>query len=237
MWVRANRRNGGERYDYGHPRRGAPFDVIGSTPANGAAPVAPATFEVVLSESVAASSVAANALTITTPGLTVVHSTGVTLVGDHTLDFSIPSSAYTGDGTYTVALAGGAVSSLTGKPMQAFSASFVADTVAPTVANCSLHAGDIVLAIGNLSVQVQFSKAMAAQGINPASGTLVNGVTGASVAPAAITYDPTTYTATLSYQSLTPGTYTLSLASSPTAFCDSYGLPLAGDGADPGTLT
>ncbi|MDP2433554.1 MAG: Ig-like domain-containing protein [Pseudomonadota bacterium] len=153
----------------------APFAVSGSNPADGALLVGfPATYTVDLSEAVLLSSIDAADLTVNG-----VAAGSVSIVDADTLQFSI-ANADVGDGVYDVEIAAGALTSLSGKPLEIFSASFDADATAPTVIASSLAGGEI-LAPGDLVYIATFSEPLATTGLGFDDVTLTNTDTGAVI--------------------------------------------------------
>jgi hypothetical protein len=151
---------------------------------------------------------------------------GLTLIDAHTVDFTI-ASADEGDGLYHVEIAAGAITSLSGQGLEAFSATFDYDATNPTVIASSISEGEVV-APGSLVYEVQFSEELATEGLGAEDVALVDSIRGASVPADAFVYDPGTSTATVTYNNLPEGNYTLTLLTSATAFRDRRGNLLDG---------
>ncbi len=134
---------------------------------------------------------------------------------------------YTGDGLYTATIAAGAMSSLAGAPLAAFSATYDADATNPTVTSSSIANGD-TLAPGPLTFVVTFSEELAQLGLGAEDVTLLNTLSGQSFTPTSFTYTPGTSTAQVVYGALTEGNYTLTVLTSATAFRDRRGNLLQG---------
>ena len=147
-----------------------------------------------------------------------VPAASVTIVDNDTLEFGIAATA-AGDGVYTVTMAAGAVTSLSGVPLSAFSATFNADTTSPTVVASSISEGATV-ASGNVVYQVRFSEDMEPTGLGGEDVTLVETLSSTSISPDSFSYDSGTNTATVTYLNLREGNYILTLLSSATAFRD-----------------
>ncbi|MCU0875031.1 MAG: hypothetical protein MUE50_22090, partial [Pirellulaceae bacterium] len=198
------------------------FMVSATTPANGALLNAyPATYRVDFSEAMLLTSLTADDLTVDG-----VPADSLTVVDADTIEFEI-MSADTGDGLYNVAIAGGAVTSLSGRPLEAFAATFDYDATDPWVVASSVGEND-TLAPGSLVYQVQFSEELATTSLGAEDVTLVESLSGAAIAANAFAYDPGTTTATVTYNSLAEGNYTLTLLTSATAFRDRRGNLLDG---------
>ncbi len=208
--------------------------VVASTPVSGAKlQQVPATYRVTFNHELLLTSVEPADLTVNG-----IAASSFTVVDGRTLDFTI-SNAASGDGSYLVNLAAGAVSSVSGRESDAYSASFNVDGTGPRVIASSVSEGD-VLAPGNLTYQVQFNEALAESGLGADDVVLTRVDTGAVIAASAFSYLAGTSTATMTFNSLTEGVYRLSLRSSATGFRDLLGnlldgapsspLPSGGDG-------
>ncbi|TVS19950.1 MAG: hypothetical protein EA424_06450, partial [Planctomycetaceae bacterium] len=211
----------------GLPFAPLPLVVTAADPEDGALLSAyPAVYRVVFSEPIL--------LTTLEPGdLTVdgVPADGLTLIDARTVDFTI-ASADTGDGLYHVEIAAGTITSLSGQGLEAFSATFDYDATNPTVIASSIWEGDVVPP-GSLVYQVQFSEELATADLGAEDVTLVDSISGGSVAADAFEYDPGTSTATVTYDHVPEGNYTLTLLTSATAFRDRRGNLLDGSPSFP----
>jgi hypothetical protein len=161
----------------------APLVVTAADPEDGALLSAyPAVYRVVFSEPILLTSLDPEDLTVDG-----VPADSLTLIDARTVDFTI-ASADTGDGLYHVEIAAGAITSLSGQPLEAFSATFDYDATNPTVIASSIWEGDVVPP-GTLVYQVQFSEELATAGLGAEDVTLVDSISGASVAANAFVYD------------------------------------------------
>ena len=211
----------------GHTGTVSPLTVLSTTPVNGALLVAyPTTFRVDFSEPFLLTSLSADDLTV--DGMPADN---LTVIDTDTIEFTI-ASANTGDGVYQVEIAAGAITSLMGQPLQAFSATFDYDATDPWVIASSVAEGDIV-APGSLVYQVQFSEELATASLGAEDVSLVESLSGAVIAASAFVYDPGTSTATVTYNNLAEGHYTLTLLTSATAFRDRRGNLLDGSPSFP----
>jgi RHS repeat-associated protein len=198
------------------------FVVTSTNPVNGAPLTAyPANYIVDFSSPVLLSSVDTSDLTINDR----IPADSVTVIDQDTLSFDI-SSANTGEGFYNVSIGGEAISSLSGQPVETFTATFIVDTTPPTVVYDSV--GGNVASADSVYVVIQFSEPM-----NSAIGTediqLINTISEVSY-PTSVNYDQETNTATISYDGVIPeGRYELTLFSGPLAFRDLAGKSLDGD--------
>jgi hypothetical protein len=137
------------------------------------------------------------------------------------------TTANTGDGLYTAVIPAGAISSLAGSPLAAFSATYDADATNPTVISSSISQGGTV-APGPLSFLVTFSEELAQSGLGAEDVTLVEALTGQVYTPSSFTYTPGTSTLKVDYSALPEGNYTITVLTSATAFRDRRGNLLQG---------
>jgi hypothetical protein len=211
-----------------------PFRVLTTGIEDGALLTSlPGSYQLVLSEGVLLTSVDPADLKLTLPDNTVVVAQAVTIIDGRTLKFFVPpledgESGY-GDGVYGVSLAAGSLTSVSGTPLEGFEQTFILDTTGPVVASTSIADGAIVEA-GPLTVHITFNEALATEELAPEDVTLVEAVSGATMNPNLISYDPETYTVALSFDELPEGNYTLTLLSSTSGFRDMVGNLLDGDG-------
>jgi hypothetical protein len=200
----------------------APFVVAGQAPADGAALTAvPTVYRVDLSELLLLPTVQASDLTVND-----FPATSVSVLDPDTLEFAI-AGAGGADGRYTVTLAPGVLTSLSGKPLQGFSATFVVDTVAPRVVTSAIAPGEVVAA-GELTYRVQFSEPPGPGALEASNILLFNTTLGQSVGLTASSYDPNTSIATLHFARAFDGDYLLTLLSGPSRFRDVAGNALDG---------
>src|SRR5262249_49475552 len=132
----------------------------------------PASYTATLSQPVLLTSVQAADLTIDG-----VPAAGVTVVDPQTLRFDLAGTGH-GDGLYTAVIAAGALTSLSGPPLAALSATFDSDVTVPRVIASSIAEGATVPAGGDLVAQIVFSEGLATAGLGGEDVVLVNNVTG-----------------------------------------------------------
>jgi len=196
--------------------------VSATTPSDGALLSGfPTTYRVDFSEPILLTSVSAEDLTVNG-----IPADSFAVIDADTIEFTI-ASANSGDGVYQVEIVAGAITSVSGRPLQLFRANFDCDATNPWVTASSIEENDVI-APGRLVYQVRFSEELATAHLGPEDVTLVDSITGASITPSALTYDPTTSTATVTYDNLAEGNYTLTLLTSATAFRDRRGNLLDG---------
>jgi subtilase family serine protease/methionine-rich copper-binding protein CopC/type 1 glutamine amidotransferase len=199
-----------------------PLTILATTPADGALLNAyPSTYRLDFSAPLLLTSLTADDVTVDG-----VPAGGLTVVDADTIEFDI-AAADTGDGMFQVEIAAGAITSLSGQPLQAFAATFDYDATDPWVAGSSVSEGE-VLAPGSLVYQVTFSEELATADLGGEDVTLVESLSGAAIAASAFAYDPASSTATVTYSVLDEGLYTLTLLTSATAFRDRRGNLLDG---------
>ena len=198
------------------------FSVASTNPANGSTIASyPATMTVDFSGTVLLSSLAASDLTVNG-----VAATGFSVVDYNTVAFTLPAG--TGDGTYTVAVAAGAVSDIHGTPLQAYGGQFTVDSVAPRVIGSSIQEGD-ALATSSVTYMVQFSKPMLKADLDASDFSLVGIHAGIDYTPTSFSYNRAGTSLTLYYTSVPEDQYTLTLLSGPGRFEDTAGLALDGE--------
>jgi len=193
----------------------APFAVTGTNPSDGALLGGfPETYTVDFSEALLLSSIDAADLTVNG-----VAAAGVSLVDADTLSFNIANTSG-GDGLYAVQIAEGALTSLSGKPLQAFAATFDSDLTAPRVVASSLSGGE-TLAPGSLSYTASFSEVLATAGLGADDVVLTNLDSGQVISfTADPVYDTATSTLTATFSALPEGNYRLSLVADADGFRD-----------------
>ena len=199
-----------------------PFQVTNSSPSDGALLAGyPSTYRVDFSQSLLLTSIDATDLTVDG-----VPATSVQIIDANTLEFSIAGTSH-GDALYQVAIVGGALTSISGLPLEAFTATFDSDATSPTIVESSLAEG-ATIGTGDLVYHVRFSEEMATSGLGAEDVTLVDIATGYSFTPTAFSYDASTSIASITYSNLGEGEYALSLLTSATAFRDRRGNLLDG---------
>ena len=199
---------------------GAAFRVTVTDPVDGASlPSAPASVELMLSDTILLSSVDAGDLQVN--GLPAI---AVTVVQDRTLVFDLPPTTA---GHLDVTLAAGALTSLGGRPVEPFAASY---TVAgPRVVETSIQEGQVV-APGIVPITITFDRRMDNANLDPADFLLEGDVSG-SVDPIRYRYEigATSTMFYLTYDGLTDDAYTLTLLSGDGRFEDEAGYDLDGE--------
>lgn len=201
-----------------------PFQVVAAEPAEGGLVAGfPAVYRVHVSSELVLSTVAPGDLL-----LNGVAASGVRSVDGNTLEFDI-AGLNAGNGTYTVSLAAGALTSVSGTPLSAFVATFTADVAGPKVtAVAPLAAGGSVVP-GDLTVTFQFDEPLATGWLDAADVRLFGDLAGV-LAPTAFSYDAVSRTLTLGFSDLHEGHYSLTLTSSAEGLRDIAGNPLDGNG-------
>src|SRR5439155_6618312 len=197
------------------------FAVSASTPANGAAlNVAPTQVTIDFNDSVLATTLAASDLTVDG-----VAATAVTLLDNNTAIFTIaaPSS-----GPHTANIAAGSIQDIQATSIQAFSATFTLDTIAPRVVSSSLQQNQSS-APGALIYTAVFDKAMNKTNLDVSDFSLLGVFKNVSYAPSVFSYSADGKTLTISYASLPEDRYTLTLLSADGRFEDPSGNDLDGE--------
>ncbi|HNN82512.1 MAG TPA: tandem-95 repeat protein, partial [Accumulibacter sp.] len=188
-----------------------PFNVTTTTPADQALlAVYPATYTVDFSQALLLSSVDAADLTIDG-----IAASSVTVVDGDTLRFAIDQAAH-GDAAYTVRIAAGALSSVSGQALGSFTATFETDATPPRVTVSSLLGGE-TLAPGSVVYSANFSEELASSGLGADDVLLVNLDTGVSIATS-VSYVGGTLSASLG--NLAEGNYRLTLVADADGFRD-----------------
>lgn len=208
-----------------------PFVATTTAPPDGAELSGyPTTYRVDFSEAFLLTSVDAADLTVTRGGSTV-DADNVLVVDQDTLEFDITSGDL-GDGLYTLEIAAGAVTSVSGLAVEAFSAHFDYDATNPWVTDSTITEGDAVPP-GLVVYEVGFSEELATEDLGAEDVTLVDAVSGLNYSPDAFDYDPSLSQATITYDNLPEGNYTLTLLTSAEAFRDRRGNLLDGSPSFP----
>ncbi|MEZ6137701.1 MAG: pre-peptidase C-terminal domain-containing protein [Pirellulaceae bacterium] len=198
------------------------FQVAASTPADLQPVNAYPTFRVELSSPVLLTSLQASDLTVNG-----IAASSFTLVDGQTIDFDI-SSADTGDGSYAVQIAAGALTDIAGNSLVAFSSTFSVDTTPPTVVSFGVTEGD-VLTTANIAFDVEFSEDLSEVDLGPEDVLLVENFSGATFVPQTFVYSASTDLLSLAYSGLPQGDYSLTLRSLADGFADLVGNLLDGN--------
>ena len=208
----------------------APFQVVSTSPANGAVveTTAPITYTVDFNSNYLVTSVTAADLLVDG----VINPTAVTLVDGNTLRFTLPGL---GNGVHTVVIAAGAITDVEGTPLSAFAATFTIDTTTPPRVIATSIAPNAAITPGSLIYQVTFSKPMLVNNLSTDDFTLHGNfvqAAGVNYAPSSDLFDSTGTILTLNYTGLPVDNYTLTLiagSSGGTNFTDQNGLALDGE--------
>lgn len=167
--------------------------------------------------------------------------TSVERIGLRTYRYVIDPSANSGDGTYNVAMAAGAVTDVNGKGNIAYQDSFKVDSSGPRVQqillNGQVSSSGKTLPEGATSIVMRFDEEMplfASDSKGPLGPThdgieLVDTISGATVELNSVEYDPALKTLTIEIDRLGQGSYTLTLRSADDTFVDHRGHALDGD--------
>lgn len=155
-----------------------------------------------------------------------VPATGVTIDALNTLRFDLPSTSATG--VYQVAIAAGAITTLSNTPLAGFGSSFTVDATGPRVIASSIQPGGIVSG-GLLTYTVQFDEPLAAGNLDSNDVSLYELKTGSFLQPLVFNYDAGSSTLTLQYSGLSEGLYQLTLGSGDGSFEDVAGNDLDGE--------
>ena len=177
----------------------------------------------------------------------------VTPVDGDTFVFEVDPAANTGDATYTISMAAGAINDLQGQLLGSdFSSTFILDTTGPqilsTVWNGAALPANRAMPEGTLRFEALFTERLftlrsARTGLK-APGTedvlLLNTLTNVSVNPDRVEFDPNTLNFSAEFDGLDEGVYELRLVSGDGAFEDQVGNDLDGEpngAAADGTVT
>ena len=172
--------------------------------------------------------------------------TAVERIGLQTYRYTIDSPANTGDGTYTVEMAAGAVTGVNGRSNVPYERSFTVDSVGPRIQQVLLNdqaaSPGKTLSEGTTTIAVHFDEDLPLF-VNDPGGPLgpqhvgielVETISGTIIEPTAVTYDPAQKALTIEIDHLGQGSYTLTLRSAADTFADYFGHTL--DGNSDGTL-
>ena len=138
------------------------------------------------------------------------------------------AEASTGDGPYVLTLANGGIVDIRGNGNEAWSAGFAVDSQGPTVTVTSVDEGAL-LAPGVQTITVTFDEPIAESELSLADMQLRETLSGQVRAITAFSYDPFSFTLTLTSASLGEGSYELTLLSGLYGFRDIHGNSLDGD--------
>jgi len=193
----------------------APFTVTSTTPAAGSdIGYQVSTMTVSVSSSIYLSSVSPSDFTIDgNPA------TGVTVLDGQDLSFTFPTTA---DGVHNVSISG--LTNLQGTALTPDSFSFETDDVPPVVVSSSIADG-AVLAPGNVTEVITFSKPIQPSSVSTSDISLLGEIRGISYTPT-FSFDPTDTILTVNYANLPTDAYQFTLDAGPGNFLSLAGVPL-----------
>jgi pre-peptidase len=192
----------------------ASFQVSGTMADASVAVTEREEFEVHFSDGILLTSIDAGDLTIDGQA-----AASVTVVDGNTLAFEMASSL--ADGSHQIAMAGGAVSALDGRPLEAYAAGFVLDTTTPHIIASSLNEGDVVDA-GTVVAAFTFSEALDPDTIDEKAITLIDG-RGVAYSPARFDLAADNTSLEIEFAAIPDGAYTLTLSTDDGRFRDPAG--------------
>ena len=194
---------------------GYTFDVTSTTPAAGADVGSQvSTMTVAFSDSVLISSVSTSDFTIDgNPA------TGFTAIDSHDVSFSFPTTA---NGVHNVSISG--LTSIHGTVLTPDNFSFTTDDVPPVVVSSSIANG-AVLAPGNVTEVITFSKPIQPSSVSTTDISLLGEIRDVTYTPS-ISFDSTDTVLTLSYSNLPTDAYQFTLEAGPANFTSLAGVPL-----------
>ncbi|MEF7616672.1 CARDB domain-containing protein [Aquincola sp. MAHUQ-54] len=154
-----------------------------------------------------------------------------TVLDGSSVRFFFDGSAWP-DGEHTLALAAGALTDIRGQALEAWSHSFELDTTLPVVTAASIAQQGRIDGTPSM-LTIDFSEALDTEYLDSSDVSLVDVVTGNSIALTSFHYDAENRRLELGLPALEDGRYQLALWSGYYAFKDLLGLPLNGDPSDP----
>lgn len=155
-----------------------------------------------------------------------VDAVGVSVADQNTLLFDLPASL--SEGLHEVTIAVGALSSLQGDPIEAYTGQFEIDLTYPTVAASNVSDGQWV-PTGDLSLEITFSETMRTAQISAADFALDALGESISYTPDTISWDQAGEVMTLTYSGIVEDDYQFTLTSADGSFEDIPGWDLDGD--------
>ncbi|WP_182867972.1 carboxypeptidase regulatory-like domain-containing protein [Rhodopirellula sp. JC639] len=156
-----------------------------------------------------------------------VAASSFTVIDGQTIEFDI-SAVDSGDGSYAVSLASGAITSWLDVPLSEFHRSFIYDTETPTVIATSTDENDVVVT-RELVFEATFSERIAETELGTEDVTLLETTTNTMFTVDTFGFDSDTNTLRLTFGDLPDGRYSLTLKSGSDAFRDVAGRPLDGE--------
>jgi hypothetical protein len=133
-----------------------------------------------------------------------------------------------GQGTHTIAIAAGAVSSLQGTPLLALTSTFLFDSQAPRVVSSSIQENGVATA-GNLTYTVKFDERLLSSNLDATDFTLRGNGKLVNYTPSHFALDSAGTTLTLDYTNVPEDHYTLTLLSGTGRLEDALGNDLDGE--------
>jgi protocatechuate 3,4-dioxygenase beta subunit/glutamine cyclotransferase len=204
----------------------SPFVVTATTPAANAVVQPPTDIIVTVNDPILATSLTPGELTVNG-----VAATAVTMVDAHTIDWSVPSSAF-GTGidlpnvvTIGADALGNQVTDVSGQTLTPYSYTFYTTNVAPYIVSSSIDGQVFSPAPADVSEVVTFSQPMNPAATTQSSFSLYGNFMGVTYAAASWSWDPTDTVLTINYTGLPNDTYTLTLFAG--GFQNQVGIPLA----------
>ena len=155
-----------------------------------------------------------------------VQATDVTMIDHDTFEFHI-GAAEGDDGIYVVTIASGAIASVSGQPISEFSASFVRDTLPPTVTGTSIAGGGVV-SPGSHTITVTLSEPLDSSLLDVNDVELEELLSGQQIPASSLVYDGLSNTVSVGFEGLIEGEYRLTLLAHSSAFRDRAGNLLDG---------
>jgi hypothetical protein len=200
---------------------GATSFHVSGTLADGAVAVTECDeFEIHFSDGILLTSIDADDLTIDGQP-----AASVTVVDGNTVAFEMASSL--ADGPHQIAMAGGAVSALDGRPLEAYAANFVLDTTAPRIIASSLSKGDVA-DTGPVVAAFTFSEALDPATIDTEAIALSDG-RGVVHSPVRLDLSADNTSLEVEFAAIPDGAYTLTLTTDDGRFRDPAGHLLDGE--------
>jgi hypothetical protein len=190
----------------GNQPNAAALNVTSITPNNNATlATAPTEVRVDFSDLLDLQSLAASDLTVDG-----IPASSFTVVDGNTISFSLAGLTLA-DGIHAISIAGGAITSIGGGDIGAYSSSFSLDLVGPRVINASVQLGDN-LSVGPRTFEFTFDRALAIGSLDSSDFTLVGTINGSRI-PASYTWLAASNKLTITYASLPEDVWTLTLIS------------------------
>ena len=169
-----------------------PFTVTATDPADTARlTVSPTQISVDFSSGILLTTLDASDLTI--DGTAAL---GVAVIDVDTARFDLPSDL--AEGSHDVAIAGGAIVDLQGRPLQPYAGTLAIDTTGPQVIATSIAEGSVVPGATPLTVAITLSEPLDTANLDAADVTLFGAQSG-PLAPQQLDFDPQSATLSLEF--------------------------------------